>query len=82
MDAEVFESREQFVDFLETNNMMASNTTFEKTNDKLATWKNVAFVREGGAPWTRPRYETIDYIIIEKDGEMQLQIVNQIQKPM
>jgi len=61
-DDGVRENRMMFINHCLGTNSIASKTFFEKPNHKLPTYRAPSTML--GSPWTRPRYETIDYILV------------------
>ena len=59
---DVHDSRTKLVNFCMSNDCAVMNTMFEKPSTKLITHRHAS--AQYGPPWTRGRYEVLDYIVI------------------
>ncbi len=59
---EVIDNRTKIIECAETMDLTIMNTMFQKQNHKLITYKEDK-AHQGGPPYTRSTYETLDYIL-------------------
>ena len=57
------QNREMFTGFCQANEYRIRNTDFNKTPNKLATFRE--FTTDHGPPWNATRYMTLDYIMVK-----------------
>ena len=62
---EVEENRNMLLGFAEQKDMVLINTFFPKQEKYLATYKEDK-QHTGGPPYNRSKYETLDYVLVEK----------------
>ncbi len=60
----VEENRTLFLDFCRAQGLQVTNTQFQKQNKNLITFRDVAHADAFEAPWTYPRFATLDYCLI------------------
>ena len=62
---EVLDNRAHFVDMLVEMDHIAINTMFDKVESRKVTYKQDKR-HPGGPPWTRGKYEVLDYVAINR----------------
>ena len=58
----VIENRELLTEFLSENQLVATNTIFQKQAEKLITYKNDKS-HPGGPPYTHNKFDTLDFVL-------------------
>ena len=69
----VRDNRNLFINFCNINGSIAANTFYQKLDRFLLTHRHAN--AELGPPWTRGRYETVDYIVVNKKWRNTIQDV-------
>ena len=65
------DNRSRMVEFYLENNLVISNTFFQKAEDHLVTYQAVG-ITNWTAPWDSSKFAQMDYIVVNNKWKMQL----------